>query len=169
MDLAYFRGLFDFHYWARDRVLTAVQALSPEQYAQPVGGSFGSVRDTLNHTYGAEVLWLRRWHGESPGGFPHEMPVSAGALVNAWGEQERQMRAYLDTLVEGDLHRVIAYRNLAGVPGESRLWEMLAHVVNHATYHRGQVTTLLRLLGAAPPAGTDFIAYRRLKGTDSLP
>lgn len=162
MDLSYFRGLFDFHYWARDRVLTAVEGLSAEQYAQPVGGSFGSVRDTLNHTYGAEVLWLRRWHGESPVGFPPALPPSAGALAEAWRAQEQQMRAYLDSLTEDDLQRVIAYRNLAGVPGESRLWEMLAHVVNHATYHRGQVTTLLRMLGAPPPAGTDLIAYRRL-------
>jgi uncharacterized damage-inducible protein DinB len=73
------------------------------------------------------------------------------------------MGRFVESLSNDDLQRVISYRNLAGVPGESALWEMLAHVVNHATYHRGQVTTLLRSLGAAPPASTDLIAFYRAR------
>lgn len=168
MDLAYLRTLVAYHYWARDRMLAAVAALTPAQYMQPMGGSFGSVRDTLNHVYGAEVLWLRRWHGESPAAFPTAMPETLGALQSAWSSQEAAMRAFLDGLGDDELQRVIAYRNLAGIPGESALWEMLAHVVNHATYHRGQVTTLLRLHGAEPPASTDLIAYFRLRSTGAV-
>lgn len=161
MNLLYFRDLIAFHYWARDRMLDAVAALTAEQYAQTLGGSFGSVRDTLNHVYGAEVLWLERWRGESPTGFPAGLPQTLAELRDAWQAQEASMRRFMEELTEADLQRVIAYRNLAGVPGESALWEMLAHVVNHATYHRGQVTTLLRLLGATPPPSTDLIAYYR--------
>jgi uncharacterized damage-inducible protein DinB/GNAT superfamily N-acetyltransferase len=161
MDLAYLRTLVDYHYWARDRVLDAVSRLDAAQYAHATGGSFGSVRDTLNHTYGAEVLWLRRWHGESPTAFPGEMPVDATSLRAAWREQETALRAFVDTLDDRALERVVSYRNLAGVPGESAIWEMLAHVVNHATYHRGQITTLLRQLGATPPASTDMIVFFR--------
>ena len=163
MDIAYFRTLFDFHYWARDRMLHAVVALTPDQFAEPVGGSFGSVRETLNHVYGAEVLWLRRWQGESPTGFPSAMPQSIGELHEAWHMQEARMRAYLDSLSNSDLSRTVVYRNLAGMRGESLMWEMLAHVVNHATYHRGQVTTLLRQLGATPPESTDLIGYFRIR------
>lgn len=161
MNLSYLRELIEYHYWARDRMLDAVTALSPEQYARTLGGSFGSVRDTLNHVYGAEVLWLERWRGTSPTGFPSALPQSVADLRLAWETQEAALRRFVQDLTESDLLRVIAYRNLAGVPGESALWEMLAHVVNHATYHRGQVTTLLRLLEAAPPQGTDLIAYYR--------
>lgn len=163
MDITYFRTLFDFHYWARDRMMHAVSALTPEQYTESVGGSFGSVRDTLNHTYGAEVLWLRRWQGESPTGFPKALPQSVEELTEAWRAHEALMRSYLDALGDGDLSRSVVYRNLAGVQGESLMWEMLAHVVNHATYHRGQVTTLLRLLGATPPDSTDLIGYFRVR------
>jgi len=165
MHLAYLQNLVDYHYWARDRVLEAAARLDAVRYGQPLGGSFGSVRDTLNHVYGAEVLWLRRWQGDSPAGFPEAMPESAAALRAAWKRQEAAMRAFLSTLDDAALERIIGYRNLAGVPGESALWEMLAHVVNHASYHRGQVTTLLRQLGAAPPASTDLIAYRRAVAT----
>lgn len=163
MDLAYFRSLVDFHYWARDRMLHAVSALSPEQYTRELGGSFGSIRDTLNHVYGAEVLWLRRWRGDAAMGFPADLPSTPEELAIVWAAQEAEMRAFIDALGEPDLTRLIAYRNLAGVAGESALWEMLAHVVNHATYHRGQVTTLMRQLGAAPPQGTDLIGWFRLK------
>ena len=167
MDISYFRELFAYHYWARDRVLGAVAALTQEQYVQHLGGSFGSVRDTLNHVYGAEVLWLKRWHGESPAGFASSMPDTLSALQDAWRSQEASMRTFVHDLTEADLRRVIAYRNLAGVPGESALWEMLAHVVNHATYHRGQVTTLLRLLEVAAPPSTDLIAYYRERARET--
>ncbi len=163
MNLPYFRELIAYHYWARDRMLDAVATLTPAQYAEAIGGSFGSVRDTLNHVYGAEVLWLARWHGESPSGFPADLPSTLADLRQAWNAQEAQMRRFVLGLGESDLQRVISYRNLAGVPGESALWEMLAHVVNHATYHRGQVTTLLRLHDAPPPASTDLIAFYRAR------
>lgn len=169
MDINYLRALVDFHYWARDRVLDAVSLLDGVQYAQPVGGSFGSIRDTLNHTFGAEVLWLRRWHGESPTSFPGSMPDTVASLRAAWKRQEAELRTFVRALDDQGLQRVIAYRNLAGVAGESAMWEMIAHVVNHATYHRGQVTTMLRQLGAAPPKGTDLIAYFRERSSSSTP
>ncbi|MCE2903022.1 MAG: DinB family protein [Gemmatimonas sp.] len=62
------------------------------------------------------------------------------------------------------MHR---HHNLAGVESANALWQMLLHVVNHATYHRGQVTTLLGLLGAAPPPSTDLMAFFRERGTPS--
>ena len=56
---------------------------------------------------------------------------------------------------------MIDYKSTAGVAGASVLWQMLQHVVNHSTYHRGQVTTMLRQLGAAPPKAMDLIAFYR--------
>lgn len=168
MDLAYCRSLVDFHYWARDRVLDAAAHLDPVRYGQVIGGSFGSVRDTLNHVYGSEVVWLRRWRGESATPLPGDLPDSVAALRFAWRRHEVALRAFVAAVDEAGLQRVVAYRTLSGVPGTSVLWEMLAHVVNHATYHRGQVTTLLRLLGAAPPASTDLIAFFRARAAGEL-
>jgi uncharacterized damage-inducible protein DinB len=162
------RTLLDYHYWARDRMLDAVEALTPEQFTRELGGSFRSVRDTLAHTYGAEWIWYARWHGETPTALPtpDTFPDFA-SLRQAWRDHERRMRTFIEGLDDHGLERVISYKLLNGTPGASVLWHMIQHVVNHASYHRGQVTTLLRQLGAAPPKSTDLITYYREMGTKS--
>jgi uncharacterized damage-inducible protein DinB len=72
------------------------------------------------------------------------------------------MRAFIDGLGEDGITRVIEYKLLSGQPGQSPFWHMLQHVVNHASYHRGQVTTMLRQLGAPPPKPMDLIAFYRV-------
>ena len=161
MNVEYMRHLVGFHYWARDRVLGAVDMLSAEQYARPMGNSFASVRDTLNHIYGAEWIWHERWMGVSPTGFPAIELPDVATLRARWSELEGNVRAYLDRAGDEGLKRVIDYRLMSGKEGASPLWQMVAHVVNHATYHRGQVTTMLRQLGAAPAPSTDMITYFR--------
>lgn len=156
------RTLLDYHYWARDRMLDAVEVLAPEQFTRDLGSSFRSVRDTVAHIYGAEWIWYARWQGETPAALPTPDTFPDVASVRqAWRDHEKRMRAYVDGLDDHGLERVIAYKLLSGQPGASVLWHMIQHVVNHATYHRGQVTTLLRQLGAAPPKSTDLITYYR--------
>ena len=74
MNIDDLRVLVDYHYWARDRLLQAVDALTPEQFTRDMGNSFRSIRDTLVHLYFAEWVWHMRWHGTSPVGppFPSE-------------------------------------------------------------------------------------------------
>ncbi len=154
--------LLDFHYWARNRVLDAAEQLTPEQFTRDLGGSFASVRDTLVHLYSAEWAWYQRWHGTSPTAMlsPAEYPDVA-TLRAAWVAHEATMRAFLGSVGAEGITRVIEYRTLAGQPSSSALWEMLHHVVNHGTYHRGQVTTMLRQLGAAPARSVELIAFYR--------
>src|SRR5215217_5401372 len=134
--------LLDFHYWARTRVLDAAERLTPEQFTRDLGSSFPSVRDTLVHLYSAEWAWYQRWHGTSPTAMlrPAEYP-DVPTLRAAWMDHEANMRAFLASLGDAGLARVIEYRTLSGHPSSSALSEMLHHVVNHGTYHRGQVTT----------------------------
>jgi uncharacterized damage-inducible protein DinB len=162
MNLQDTQNLIAFHYWARDRMLDAVEALSNEQFLRDVGGSFGSIRNTIVHALSAECIWLARWKGESPAGMlsPEGYP-DVTAIRGAWNDQEVKLRSFFETLGEPGIQKVIAYKSLAGVESQSILWQMLQHVVNHASYHRGQVTTLLRQLGAAPPKSTDLIAFYR--------
>ncbi len=160
MTRAYLQVLLDFHYWARDRMLAAVAALTPQQYEQPMGNSFSSVRDTVNHIYQAEWIWFSRWNGVSPTSFGDPM-ADLDTLTRHWAELEGRLRAWFAALDDADMERVIAYRLMSGKEGASPLWQMMAHVVNHATYHRGQVTTLLRQLGAAPGQSTDMIFFFR--------
>ena len=162
MTRAEAQTLIDYNYWARDRLLEAVDRLSPDQFTRDLGGSFRSVRDTLAHLYGAEWIWYQRWTGESPAALPGADRFADSASVAAgWRDIETQIRAYFERLDDRALTRVIEYRTTTGVPGASMLWHMLQHVVNHSSYHRGQVTTMLRQLGAAPPKPMDLIAFYR--------
>jgi uncharacterized damage-inducible protein DinB len=73
------------------------------------------------------------------------------------------VRAFLASLGEAGITRVFHYTMMNGTEGASPFWQMLQHVVNHASYHRGQVTTMLRQLGAQPAKSMDMIAYYRSK------
>ncbi len=156
--------LIDYHYWARDRLLQAVETLTAEQYNKDLGSSFKSVRDTLTHIYAAEWAWHLRWKGESPTALlPSDRFADLAALRSAWAEHEQKMRAFVDGLGEQDVSRVLEYKLLSGDAGASPVWQMVQHVVNHASYHRGQITTMLRQLGQKPAKPLDMIAYYRVK------
>ena len=155
--------LVDYHYWARDRMLDAVDVLTPEQYTKELASSFTSVRATVVHIYGAEWNWYLRWVSNSPTGFPDTAAFpDVAAIRTAWREQEQKVRLLVDSLAKANqLDRVLRYRTFDGQEMESAFSHMLQHVVNHATFHRGQVTTLLRQLGAPPPKPQDLIRFYR--------
>jgi uncharacterized damage-inducible protein DinB len=154
--------LLDYHYWARDRCLDAVAALTPEQYTKDLGNSFKSVRDTVVHIYYAEWIWYLRWVGTSPTSPLDPALFPDVAAVRApWKDQEHKVRLFTGTLGEKNFERVFDYALMNGQPAKSVFRHMLQHVVNHAGYHRGQVTTMLRQLGAPPPKSQDMIAFYR--------
>ena len=157
--------LVDFHYWARDRMLEALEPLTPDQFTRDLANSFRSIRDTVVHIYSAEWVWLTRWMGHSPTAAlsTAEFPDLA-TIRTAWKELEPKVRSFLEGNDTDDLSRRIEYRLINGQPGASIFWQMLQHVVNHASYHRGQVTTMLRQLGLTPPRSTDMIAFYREQG-----
>jgi uncharacterized damage-inducible protein DinB len=156
------RTLLDYHYWARDRMLDAIDPLPPDQFTRNLGNSFGSIRDTAVHVYSAEWLWHARWIGEPPTAMiPFDRFADVASLRAAWAAQERDVRAHLESRARTGLDVVIEYRLLNGTPSRTGFWQMLQHVVNHASYHRGQITTLLRQLGAAPPKSMDMITFYR--------
>jgi uncharacterized damage-inducible protein DinB len=165
MNLQELRTLLDYHYWARDRVLDAAGKLTPDQFGRDLGSSFRSVRDTLAHVFAAERAWCSRWQGHSPQALlaPDLFP-DVETLRATWTNLEADVRAVLERMGEQGLDSVVEYTMINGEARRSVFWHMLQHVVNHASYHRGQVTTLLRQLGAAPPQGMDLITFYRTLG-----
>lgn len=160
------RLLFDYNSWANHHSLEAASALSAEAYAKPLGSSFSSVGETLAHIYGAEVVWLGRFLGESPKMPDLAQVATLSALRKRWDEVEAKLARFVAGLAQADLDREIHYRNLAGEPYRNSLWQPLQHLVNHGTYHRGQVTTMLRQLGAKP-VSTDLIRFYRERAAAS--
>ena len=156
------RTMVDYNYWARDRLLEALEPLTMEQFTRDLGNSFKSIRDTAAHIHAAEWIWLERWKGGSPAALlPHDRFPDLASLRAGWRTLEADLRAYVDSLDEPAVNRVHDYKLLSGAPGSSPFWQMLQHVVNHGSYHRGQVTTMLRQMGLPAGKATDMIAYYR--------
>ncbi len=165
MNLQDVRTLLDYHYWARDRMFEALEPLTPEQATRDMGNSFKSIRDTVTHVYAAEWAWYSRWQGSSPTALlPSDQFPDLAAVRRAWSDHEGKMRAFVDGLGEDGVARAFEYTLFSGHGGSSPFWQMLQHVVNHASYHRGQVTTMLRQLGAKPAKPMDMIAFYRTRG-----
>lgn len=145
------------NYWARDRQLQACASLSPEQFLRTVGGSFPSLRDTFAHMVAVERFWLERWRGKSPKALlPVHLFPTLESVAEQWAAVERDFREYLAGLDEKALASHLTYTNTQGEEWSYPLWQMIYHLLNHQSYHRGQVATLLRLLGAQPPH-VDFL------------
>ena len=155
------RILYDYNAWANHRQLEAASKLTSEAFLKPMGSSFDSVRDTLGHIYGAEWLWLERFQGRSPSSLPDVTQITdVKSLEERWGEFEPRLLTFVRGLAQSDLDRVMEYETLKFGVYQNPLWQSMQHLVNHGTYHRGQVTTLLRQLGARPIL-TDLMHFYR--------
>jgi uncharacterized damage-inducible protein DinB len=155
------RQLYEFNAWANRRVLSAAEKLTNEQFTKPMGSSFSSVRDTLAHVQGAEWIWLERFQGRSPSALPDVKQFNdVASLRGYWLEHEARLLTFVSGLTQSDLDREMEYKTLKFGVYRNPLWQSMLHVVNHGTYHRGQVTTMLRQLGATPVL-TDLMHFYR--------
>jgi uncharacterized damage-inducible protein DinB len=152
--------LFAFGRWANDRIFEAVSQLTDAELEQEVGGSFGSVRGTLLHMYGADWVWMERFEGRSPRAMPEEgkNARNLAEIRTKWDPIQEELRVYAQSMTAEKLASTIHYTSFAGEPFTRVLSDALVHLVNHGTYHRGQVVTLLRQLGKSAPS-TDFLRY----------
>lgn len=159
--------LFAYHHWATDQVFGALSALSAAQLNEEWGGSFGTGRALLRHVVGVEQLWFERWRGKSPKGLPDFPPTLAGRdFADAWSKVKAEQQEFLEELSRSQLEGTLSYVNIKGEKWTYPLSDVLAHVVNHGTYHRGQLTHLLRDRGLAG-ISTDYLLFadERRKGT----
>jgi len=155
------RFMFQYNQWADRRLLDACAALSNEQFTRNLGSSFSSVRDTVVHLYGAEYVWNERIQGRSPAalvsgaGFPDLASIRAKLE-----EMDAYYIDFVSKMTQQDLDRVIRYKGFTGDEFSNPLWQSLHQLTNHASYHRGQVVTLVRQLGVKA-ISTDLIMYYR--------
>ncbi len=158
--------LYDYNYWANARVLNAASRVSAEQFAAPNRLSHGSLRGTLVHTFGTEVVWrLRCQEGVSPAALPTENEfLSLEALRQRWRAEEQRMRAFLASLSDEDVNRRVQYKTTRGVPYENVLWHLLVHIVNHGTQFRSEAAVALTDYGCSP-GDLDMLVLFRAQAT----
>jgi uncharacterized damage-inducible protein DinB len=154
--------LVRYNSWANEKIAGLLSTVEPAIVYKENKSSFASIAKTLLHMSGAELIWLKRMQGvsltEFPGLFFDHLPdllthftTSSANLANFIGEQK-----------EGFLSSRHEYRNLKGEPFSDVAEHMLYHVVNHGTYHRGQIICMLRDAGITKLVSTDLINYLRL-------
>lgn len=155
--------LFEYDRWANNKVLQAASALRAGQFTRDLSGSFGSIRDTLVHIIGGEWGWLAYWNEASPSPAflkqlwdrhdalfnPDKFP-SVSEVKSKWVEVEKEQLEFVNGLTNESLNKMLPVRTT-----QISLANLMQHLANHSTYHRGQVALMMRQLHAEPMA-TDF-------------
>ena len=159
VTVEYYRWLYDYSYWARDRVLAQVAKLDQDAYLAPRALDYGSIRGTLVHWLAREAVWLDRWQAKADSLIGEIDLPTFSTLMERWTREEARMRAFLDDLTDPQLLLTISYesaltKNRYAIP----LWQMMSHVVNHGTQHRSEVALALTQLGLSP-GDLDLIVY----------
>ncbi|HET9440126.1 MAG TPA: DinB family protein [Longimicrobiales bacterium] len=159
MDIRALTRLVGYHHWATSRLLGALSALPADALDRPVGGSFGTLRGLLQHILGTEEVWLERLRGHSPSALPDLTSFNAVSdFQAAWGAVQTEQHIFISGLGSEQFEAPISYINFRGEAWAYPLDAVLLHLVNHGTYHRGQLAHVLRQLGQTAPA-TDYLVF----------
>ncbi len=163
MTLADLRELYSYNTWANEEVRQSIRGLTPEIFVQDLRTSYRSIRGTVTHLASAEWIWLERWEGSSPARMLQEEQFATVEIASSrWSAIDQDISDFVNRMKESDLGTTFFFTTTEGKKLSGILWQNLQHVVNHSTYHRGQIATLLRQVGQTPQA-TDLIKYYRLK------
>ncbi len=120
-----------------------------------------AIQKALNlaaHVQAARAEWLARLTGSRGVDALFFERAELGDVERMTAEADEKWERFLDELTEAELDRLARYTNMKGHPQECLVADILTHVVNHASYHRGQIAVLVAQAGGAP-AVTDFIFY----------
>ena len=149
--------------WANRRLYAAAAALDDERYRRDVGVFFGSLHGTLNHLLVADRVWMHRLDGsgEQPQALDRILFEDLAALSAARAREDQRILAFVAALDAAGLEAPRDYRTLNGTPQRQPLRDILAHLFNHQTHHRGQAHAALTRLGVAEPPSLDLLIMQR--------
>jgi uncharacterized damage-inducible protein DinB len=150
----------DYTAWASGLLLECASKLGADELTRDFQTSDKTVLDTLVHIYAADRVWLARVQANSPGAFISPEDRQLAVLQKEWPLLLGRWKHWAAPLTDLDVQVKIPYRDLKGNAWEQPLWQILLHVVNHGTHHRGQVSGFLRAMGHHPPP-LDLIAFYR--------
>ncbi len=146
------RNHLNYTAWASSRLVEAASALTPQELVRDFATADHNVLGTLAHVYAADRVWLGRIEGNPPEPFlVPEQDMHLAVLRNDWPALHERWKQWGTRLTEDLLHKDISYKSAKGDAFVTPTWQIVLHVVNHATHHRGQVSGFLRAMGHIPP------------------
>ena len=154
--------LYDYYYWATEKILAQAEHVTPEQWAGPPPFGDRSLQEILIHTLDTERGWRQSgigWTDLAPlqsADFP-----DAASLAARWREEEGTTRAYLASLSDADLQGAFYDFDMPNLP--LVLWQVIAHLAYHGMQHRSEAAMLLTYFGHSP-GGIDMVFWLFSKG-----
>ena len=153
-----FASMVAYTRWADRLLLAPCAELTPAQYTLELGGSFPSLQATIAHVAGAAKLWSLRLAALPYSGLPPSAEIPDVATAQARLAEAYEVFEAVAPEWEAARFETFTYRNIAGVQMTRPRWQIFRHIVNHGTYHRGQIANMLRQLGVKPPT-TDLLHW----------
>ena len=152
-----------FNFWANELLLSVIsKELKDDLLDKEIDSSFPSLRKTIYHLWDAEFIWLKRLKGESLNDWPSKFfngtfsEAKEKILLN-----DQLFIDFVERLNDEKLSESFTYKNIEGKTFSNSRWESVHHCMNHSTYHRGQIVTMLRQHGIIKIPSTDFISFCR--------
>jgi len=153
-----------YHIWANNQLIQTLLLLSNEAQTREVRSSFNSVQKTILHQWDAESMWWQRMKLEEQVQRPGETFTGTfKQATEALQKQSLQWDAFLRAAQKHQLTHEFIYRNTKKEQFKQPVYQVLMHLFNHGTYHRGQLVTMLHQLGETKIPPTDFIVWSRKK------
>ncbi len=152
--------LYNYDKWADFKLFEMIVMLTKDQYEKDLGSSFGGIHGTIVHILSSNKVWLFRWTGKEliilkAGDFP-----TVEDIKKQWDVYHLEISNFIRNLTDEKLNEPLPYVDIKGNSYSHPLFQQMQHKVNHSSYHRGQVVTMLRQLGKKA-INTDFINYLR--------
>ena len=164
MTKDYFIELSEYNIWANNAVCNWLEKISDEQWRQPVVSSFNSIYETILHVASAEELSMARLKRYSkPEVLTKTFKGSKKDLIKVWKEISLGIKKFIEDMPDDLLQQKLSFKNTKGIEYNLPYYQLLAHIVNHSAYHRGQVVTMLRQVGYTDITSIDMITYFRIK------
>jgi uncharacterized damage-inducible protein DinB len=163
MRIDNFRQLADYNHWANKRIYAAALDMPEQQYRHPTGVFFGSLHGTLNHLLATDRIWLRRLtgQGEAPDRLNAILFESRQELAGARMAEDRRLQRLVNGYSEADLDRQVAYHTTSGAAQQQVLNDILLHLFNHQTHHRGHAHACCSILTGKEPPPLDLLMFQR--------
>lgn len=153
----------EYNAWANTRLYRMAGELSDEQYRRDVSAYFASLHGTLNHLLATDRIWMLRLTGT--GAAPKQLDAilydDLAALAVARRTEDDRISGFVGGLADEQLEATIEYRTFSGAVQQQKLREVLAHLFNHQTHHRGQAHSILTTLGVKEPESLDVLRLLR--------
>lgn len=154
----------DYNHWANGKIVEFLKQLDEQLWDAEVKSSFPSVRKTLYHIWDAEVIWFQRLKGESLLTWPSSsFEGDSAEAMKLFLENSKAINDFVATQPQSLIESDFTFKNTKGVEFTQPVDGILFHVVNHGTFHRGQLVTLLRELGQKDFGSQDLITFLREK------